>query len=202
MKRAMLLGSVLLMVLASTIALHAQDLSNAAKPKKHRFSIYAGMGPSFYFNNLEVSKQYVREFNFAFVTRFMWEPGHNLSLGLETGYNGLYSIKENPTVVSQVKISNAAIPIQLVISMKFLQDFYGSFTMGQSILLNKVYTKTPLGEQRSTATNLSLGDFGLAAGYKKSISPRLYLGAELKGFYSSKLDDKNLGLVFLTGYRF
>jgi hypothetical protein len=86
MKRAMLLGSVLLMVLASTIALHAQDLSNTAKPKKHRFSIYAGMGPSFYFNNLEVSKQYVREFNFAFVTRFMWEPGHNLSLGLETGY--------------------------------------------------------------------------------------------------------------------
>jgi hypothetical protein len=201
MKRAMLLGSVLLMVLASTIALHAQDLSNAPKSKKHRFSIYTGMGPSFYFNNLEVSKQYVREFNFAFVTRFMWEPGHNLSLGLETGYNGLYSIKENPTVVSQVKISNAAIPIQLVISMKFLQDFYGSFTMGQSILLNKVYTKTPLGEQRSTATNLSLGDFGLAAGYKKSISSRMYLGAELKGFYSSKLDDKNLGLVFMTGFR-
>jgi hypothetical protein len=201
MKRAMLLGSVLLMVLASTIALHAQDLSNAAKPKKQRFSIYSGMGPNFYFNNLEVSKQYVREFNFAFVTRFMWEPGHNLSLGLETGYNGLYSIKENPTVVSQVKISNAAIPIQLVISMKFLQDFYGSFTMGQSILLNKVYTKTPLGEQRSTATNLSLGDFGLAAGYKKSISPRIYLGAELKGFYSSKLDDKNLGLVFMTGFK-
>lgn len=198
----MLLGSVLLMVLASTIALHAQDLSNAAKPKKHRFGIYAGLGPNFYFNNLEVSKQYVREFNFAFVTRFMWEPGHNLSLGLETGYNGLYSIKEKPTVVSEAKISNAAIPIQLVISMKFLQDFYGSFTMGQSILLNKVYTKTPLGEQRSTATNLSLGDFGLAAGYKKSISQRLYLGAELKGFYSSKLDDKNLGLVFLTGYRF
>jgi hypothetical protein len=201
MKRAMLLGSVFLMVVASSISLHAQDLSNGSKPKKHRFSIYAGMGPSFYFNNLEVSKQYVREFNFAFVTRFMWEPENNLSLGLETGYNGLYSIKENPTVVSQVKISNAAIPIQLVISMKFLQDFYGSFTMGQSILLNKVYTKTPLGEQRSTASNLSLGDFGLAAGYKKSISPRVYLGAELKGFYSSKLDDKNLGLVFLTGFK-
>ncbi len=201
MKKALLLGSVLLMVLASTFALHAQDLSNATKTKKHRFSIYAGMGPSYYFNNLEVSKQYVREFNFALVTRFMWEPGHNLSLGLETGYNGLYSIKEKPTVVSEAKISNAAIPIQLVISMKFLQDFYGSFTMGQSILLNKVYTKTPLGEQRSTATNLSLGDFGLAAGYKKAISPHIYLGAELKGFYSSKLDDKNLGLVFMTGFR-
>ncbi len=202
MKRKLILTVGLLAVMVGTISLHAQDLSQSAKPKKHRFSIYAGLGPNFYFNNLEVSKQYVREFNFAFVTRFMWEPGHNLSLGLETGYNGLYSIKENPTVVSQVKISNAVIPIQLVISMKFLQDFYGSFTMGQSILLNKVYTKTPIGEQRSTATNLSLGDFGLAAGYKKSISPKIYLGAEIKGFYSSKLDDKNLGLVFLTGYRF
>lgn len=201
MKRK-LIGIVgFLAIMIASISLHAQDLSQSAKPKKHRFSIYAGMGPNFYFNNLEVSKQYVREFNFAFVTRFMWEPGHNLSLGLETGYNGLYSIKENPTVVSLAKISNAAIPLQLVISMKFFQDFYGSFTMGQSILLNKVYTKTPVSEQGYTATNLSLGDFGLAAGYKKSISRNVYLGAELKGFYSSKLNDKNLGLVFLTGFR-
>lgn len=201
MKRKLLLTIGLLVVMVGAISLHAQDLTTSAKPKKHRFSIYAGLGPNFYFNNLEVSKQYVREFNYAFVTRFMWEPGHNLSLGLETGYNGLYSIKENLTPVSQVKISNAAIPIQLVISMKFLQDFYGSFTMGQSILLNKVYTKTAQAEQKSTATNLSLGDFGLAAGYKKSISSKIYLGAELKGFYSSKLDDKNLGLVFITGFR-
>jgi hypothetical protein len=113
----------------------------------------------------------------------------------------LYSIKES-SGNNEVKIVNAAIPIQLVISMKFLQHFYGNFTMGQSILLNKVTSTNAGVTNENNASNLSLGDFGLGVGYRKSISERFYLSAELKGFYSSKLDDKNIGLVFMTGYRF
>jgi hypothetical protein len=179
----------------------AQDLLSTKTIKKHKFTLYAGLGPDFYFNNLTVSKDYVREFNYAFVTKFMWEPEHFLSLGFETGYNRLYSIKENPTANSQIKIYNAAIPIQLVISMKFLKDFYGSFTMGQSILLNKVSTLNNGISNNVNATNVSLGDFGLNVGYRKAINSRVFLGSELRGFYSSKLDDKNIGLIFMTGYR-
>ena len=116
----------------------AQDIATSKSLKKRKFTLYTGLGPNFYFNNLVISKDYVRELNYAFVTRFMWEPEHFLSLGFETGYNRLYSIKESPNANSQIKINNAAIPIQLVVSMKFLKDFYGSFTMGQSILLNNV----------------------------------------------------------------
>jgi hypothetical protein len=186
---------------AVTSIVGAQDLSTSKVVKKHKFTLYAGLGPDFYFNNLVVSKDFVHELNYAFVTRFMWEPEHFLSLGFETGYNGLYSIKESfPN--SAVKIVNAAIPLHLVISMKFLQHFYGNFTMGQSILLNYVTTTNAGVTNKNNATTVSLGDFGLGVGYRKSINERFYLGAELKGFYSSKLDDQNIGLIFMTGYKF
>jgi hypothetical protein len=179
----------------------AQDLAVLKTIKKHKYSLYTGFGPNFYFNNLDVSKLYVRELNYAFVTRFMWEPAYFLSLGFETGYNRFYSIKENPTAGSQIKIINAAVPIQLVISMKFKKDFYSSFTMGQSILMNKVRTSNNGSTNNINATSVSLSDFGINIGYRKLISSRVYLGTELKGFYSSKLNDRNLGLILMTGYR-
>jgi hypothetical protein len=170
--------------------------------RKYKFTVYAGVGPNFYFNNLVLAKDYVREFNYQFVTRFMWEPEHLLSLGFETGYNRLYSIKQNPSDTSEVKITNASVPIQLVISMKFLKEYYANFTMGQSVLLNHVTASNNSNNNKTNASNVSLGDFGLAVGYRKSFNTRFYLGCELKGYYSSKLNDKNIGLVFMSGYRF
>jgi hypothetical protein len=170
--------------------------------RKYKFIVYAGVGPNFYFNNLVLAKDYVREFNYQFVTRFMWEPEHLLSLGFETGYNRLYSIKQNPSDTSEVKITNASVPIQLVISMKFLKEYYANFTMGQSVLLNHVTASNNSNNNKTNASNVSLGDFGLAVGYRKSFNTRFYLGCELKGYYSSKLNDKNIGLVFMSGYRF
>ena len=71
--------------------------------------------------------------------------------------------------------------------------------MGQSILLNQVEASTAGDFNAST---LSLGDFGLTIGYKRPVSERFFLGAELKGFYSSKLNDKNIALAFMAGFRF
>jgi hypothetical protein len=71
--------------------------------------------------------------------------------------------------------------------------------MGQSILINKVTTNA---SGNFDASTLSLGDFGLTVGYRRSMSERIYLATELKGYYASKLDDKNIALVFLAGYRF
>jgi hypothetical protein len=180
---------------------NAQETS-AKTIKKYKFTVYTGLGPNFYFNNLVLAKDYVGEFNYQFVARFMWEPEHVLSLGFETGYNRLYHIKENPSATSEVKITNALVPLQLVISMKFLKQFYGNFTMGQSVLLNNVTAANNGNSQQTNASNVSLGDFGLAVGYRKSFNTRFYLGSEFKGYYSSKLNDKNIGLVFMSGYRF
>jgi hypothetical protein len=177
----------------------AQAPNTIKSPKKYKYTIYAGVGPNYYFNNLVLGKDYVNELNYSFVTRFMWEPEHFVSLGFETGYNRLYTLSGDPSVTKGTKVINAAIPIQFLVSMKFLQHFYGNFSLGQSIRLNKVTTPNTTDYN---ATNFSLGDFGLGLGYKKVVGPRFFLGTELKGYYSSKLDDTNIGLVFMGGYRF
>jgi len=167
--------------------------------KNHKFTIYAGVGPNYYFNNLVLAKDKVKEFSYSFVGRLMWEPKHNLSLGIESGYNRLYSVDTELPSGGSVHIVNVAIPIRIVVSMKFFQNYFASFNMGQSILLNKVNTSN---YGKVDASNISLGDFGLDIGYKRLISDRVYLGSEIKGTYSAKLEDKNIALVFFAGYRF
>ncbi len=58
----------------------------------HKFSVYAGAGPSYFFNNLVVAKDDVSNFKYAISARVMWEPQHSfVALGFETGYYRLYS---------------------------------------------------------------------------------------------------------------
>ena len=174
--------------------------NDAKSVKTHHFTFYAGVGPNYYFNNLVLAKNKVNEFNYSFIGRIMWEPKHNLSLGIESGYNQLYTLNADlPAPRGNVHIVNVAIPIRIVVSMKFYQHFYASFNMGQSILLNKVRTSE---YGTIDASTLSFGDFGLDIGYKRLINDRIYLGSEIKGSFSSKLQDKNIALVFFAGFRF
>jgi hypothetical protein len=72
-------------ILVSTIGFNcvAQTTDSASVKKNHRFTLYAGVGPNFYFNNLVLAKDDVNELSYSFVGRIMWEPEHNLSLGIE-----------------------------------------------------------------------------------------------------------------------
>jgi hypothetical protein len=169
----------------------------AQQAKKHPFSIYAGFGPNIYFNNLVVAKNHVNVFNYSFVGRFMWEPEHFLSLGLETGYNRLYTVSVSSATDGSAHIINTAIPIQIVVSMKFLQRCYFNFSMGQSILLNHA-TSSNNGD--FSATSWSFADIGAALGYRYHLNKRFSIGGEAKFFYSTHLNDKNLALVFMAGY--
>ena len=184
--------------LFTIFALHtvAQD-APAAGNTSHKFSVYLGVGPNVYFNNLQLGKDKVNAFNYSFVGRFMWEPGHFLSLGVETGYYRLYTIKT--TEPDNVSISNSAIPIQIVLSMKFLRSWYFNFSMGQSLLLNEVTAST---YGNFDARSFSLGDFTGTLGYKCPLNRRFSIGAETKYFYSSRANDCSLALVFVGGFSF
>lgn len=182
-----------------SISVNAQSDGKSSE-KKYKFSLYAGVGPNYYFNNLVLGKNYVNEVNYSFVGRLMWEPEHNLSLGIESGYNRLYTMDvEVGAAKIGTHIVNVAIPIQIVVAMKFFENFYASFSLGQSILKNQVST-TGYGD--FNASSLSLGDFGATIGYKRLVGKRIFLGSEVKGYYSSKLEDKNISLIFLSGFRF
>jgi hypothetical protein len=185
----------ILMIVCSAQAI-AQTNSDA-QLKKRRFAIYAGIGPNYYFNNLVTGKKLVNEFNYSFMTRFMWEPEHLLSVGIETGYYRLYTL--NTSAPTQAHIANSAIPIQIVLSMKFLKTFYFDFSMGQSILLNKVNSDT---YGNFDASTLSVADFAGTLGYRHRFKSRISVGAEAKFFYSTGFDDRNIALIFVGGYKF
>ncbi len=187
-----------LTLIVAVVLLGSYQVEGQTHEKKRVVAVYAGLGPNYYFNNLVLAKNKVNELNYSFVGRIMWEPGNLLSLGFETGYNRFYSVDLSTSNNGTAHIVNAAIPIQLVISMKFLRSYYANFTMGQSMLLNRVGTSN---YGRYDANVVSLGDFGAAIGYRKAWKPRFTIGGELKGYYSSKLDDKNIALVFVVGYK-
>jgi hypothetical protein len=172
----------------------AQD--QPVRPKQHKFAIYAGLGPNIYFNNLVLAKEYVKEANYSFMGRFMWEPEHLLSIGIESGYYCLYRVDFGDQ--SDVKIANYAIPIMLAVNMKFLKNFYINVTTGQSILKNNV-SNTIQGD--INASTLSLGDFSGALGYRRQWKKTMTLGVEGKFFYASKLNDKNVALLFTAGFQ-
>jgi hypothetical protein len=171
--------------------------SNKPETKTYRYSIYGGVGPNIYFNNLVIGADYVNELNYSFSGKLMWEPEHLLSLGIESGYIRLYTLDFGDQ--SSATIVNSAIPIHLVVTMKILKTYYFSFASGQTILLNDVSTEK---NGEINASVLSLGDLSGSIGYKRQIKERISIGAETKFFYSSKLDDKNIALLFMAGFSF
>jgi hypothetical protein len=182
----------------SSLNLAGQSKGNI-QPKKHKFSFYGGIGPNYYFNNLDVEKSQVHLMNYSLVGRFMWEPEHGLSLGIESGYYKLYSIAYSLDSAGSGTIANATIPLLLVVSMKFLKNYYANFSMGQGCLFNTVNSSN-FGHVRTSTW--SLADYGVAVGYKHVSKNRISIGAETKFFYSSKFKDSNLTIAFMCGYNF
>jgi hypothetical protein len=177
-----------------------QGFSQSAKPpkeKKHRFSFYTGIGPSYFFNNLVSSKNEVNPWGYSIIGRIMWEPPFNLSLGVETGYLRLYTVNYSQPVSAHV--SNSLIPIQLVVSMKFLKNYYGNFAMGQSVLLNKAEAQ---GYGNFDASNFSLGDFSATLGYKHKYPNRVSIGAEAKFYLSTGYNNATVSILAMVGYNF
>lgn len=178
----------------------AEGMAQSEKPpkvKKHRFSFYGGVGPSYFFNNLYSSKDQVNPWGYGFIGRFMWEPPFALSLGIETGYMRLYSV--NYTQPTEAHVTNSLIPFQLVISMKVLKTYYANFAMGQSVLKNNASAPA---YGNFDASVFSLGDFSFTFGYKHKFQDRVSIGAETKFYLSSGYNNATIGLYFMAGYNF
>jgi hypothetical protein len=175
----------------------AQAEQNPSAKYRH-FAIYAGVGPSYFFNNLTIAKNYVNSFQYAFSARFMWEPRNSfLSLGFETGYYRLYSV-DLPQPVN-AKVVNAAVPLQFVVSMKFSKKVYADWSMGQSIQYNNV--TAPDNQNNFNNHITSLADFSATVGYRFIQKERISYAAEFKGFYSSAYANGTIALLFIVGFR-
>jgi hypothetical protein len=165
--------------------------------KYHKFSVYAGAGPSYFINNLVILKDDVSNFKYAISARFMWEPQHSfVALGFETGYYRLYSVTS-----SQPKgdVTNSSVPLMFVVSMKFSKKFYANWAMGQSITFNKVSNTDS--SYNFNANTWSLSDFSATFGYRLVQKPKISYAVELKGYYSSGYENATIALLFIVGFK-
>lgn len=167
--------------------------------KYHKFSVYAGAGPSYFINNLVIAKDDVSNFKYAISARVMWEPQHSfVALGFETGYYRLYSVKSR-SPQPKADITNSSVPLMFVVSMKFSKKFYANWAMGQTITFNKVSnTDSSLNYNANT---WSLSDFSATFGYRFVQKPNISYAAELKGFYSSGYQNATIALLFIVGFK-
>jgi hypothetical protein len=193
-----------LIFIICTCFLAGRSMAQSEGMEKYRkFAVYAGVGPSYFFNNLKAFKNDVNSFNYAISARVMWEPEHSfLSLGFETGYFRLYTANSTVTVggvSTKAHVSNSSVPLQFVVSMKFSKEFYADWAMGQSITFNQVDAQGV--ETNHNATTWSLADFSATVGYRFIQKARISYAAEFKGFYSSSYANGTIALLFIVGYR-
>jgi hypothetical protein len=165
--------------------------------KYHKFSLYAGAGPSYFINNLVIQKDDVSNFKYAISARVMWEPQHSfVALGFETGYYRLYSVKSTQP---KGDVTNSSVPLMFVVSMKFSKKFYANWAMGQSITFNKVSNTDS--SYNFNANTWSLSDFSATFGYRFVQKPKISYAAELKGYYSSGYENATIALLFIVGFK-
>lgn len=182
----------------------AQNDQNQYVKYRH-FAIYAGVGPSYFFNNLVAFKNDVNTLGYEFSFRFMWEPkGSFVSLGFETGYYHIYSASstiysDSSTQPINAKVINTEVPLQFVVSMKFSKQIYANWSMGQSIQYNKV--SVPDNPNNFNKHIVSLADFSATFGYRFLQKERISYAVECKGYYSSQYANGTIALLFIVGFR-
>jgi hypothetical protein len=181
-----------------TVSRSMAQTAEAPPAKYRKFAVYVGIGPSYFFNNLVISKNDVSPWGYAGSFRVMWEPQHSfLSLGLESGYNRVYSVSTTSPV--EAKVINTSIPLLFIVSMKFSPEVYASWSMGQSFNFNKVTAKGYSSDYNAKYT--SLADFSATVGYRFIQKERISYAAELKGYYSSKYANGTIAVLFVVGFR-
>ena len=162
-----------------------------------------GLGYSRFVTNS--STENLNKNGFSGTFRITWHPEHLLSLGLETGYQQLYSLNTNVTIpklgTSAAQVSMVTVPIFIIFSMKIfpqsLPNFEIKFGSGIFLLYNN-------GEVFGNELNSSLLSIGASIGatYLHPLNDFISIGGELRYSNISKIQNADLSLQFMFSYKF
>lgn len=182
------------------IAFSAVHLAgNAQEEKPRNWSVGAGLGWFHYINTLDFGANLAATDHAGYTFRFMWEPEHRLSIGLESGYYTIYSIDRPPSGTDpggSAKLTS--VPILLSFRMRVLPDFYVSGGPGLAIM----YSNVNVLDNEASSSFLSLANFHFSAMYRKTISDHFDLGAEAKFLNFGKTEDYGFSLQIVGSYHF
>ena len=172
-------------------------LSNAFSQSYH-LNVRAGAGYARFLTDMDYDGINKSGFNGSF--RIMWQPEHLLSLGLETGYNTLYTYEQS-TIESEFGTTSAnaslnSIPVFLVLSMQITDAIHFTGGFGPSFLK----TSFESFDLKTTSSQSSTSYF-MATDYEHYLSKNFSLGGELRWYYIHKIQDGTLSLNLTLGYR-
>jgi hypothetical protein len=178
-------------------------ISSVALPqlndKTYSLSTEIGVGYSRYFTTMDYDD--LNQNGFSGTVRVMWNPEHLLSLGLESGYQYLYSLDVSDFSTeygnTNVKASMYTIPIFIVFSMKVLPNIKLSAGSGVYLLFN---SGEAFGDELSS-NQISIGAH-IGASYTYPINNSMAIGGELLYSYFSKLQDQTVAVQFVFAYDF
>jgi len=163
----------------------------------YSLSTELGVGYSRYFTTMDYDD--LNQNGFSGTVRVMWNPEHLLSLGLESGYQYLYSLDVSDFSTefgnTNVKASMYTIPIFIVFSMKVLPNIKLSAGSGVYLLFNS----GELFGDELRSNQVSIGAH-MGISYTYPINNSVAIGGELLYSYFSKLQDQTVAIQFLFVY--
>jgi len=181
------------------VVLVAPVLSFGQEQKPNNWSVGAGVGWFHYINTLDIGADLAKTNQVGYTFRFMWEPEHRLSMGLESGYYTIYSM-DRPASSSgpggNAKLTT--IPLLLSFRIRVLPDFYLSGGPGMAIMYSTVTVKNSTAE----SSFLSMANFHVSAMYRKKLSDRFDLGGEVKFLNFGKTEDYGYSIQVVGAYHF
>jgi hypothetical protein len=156
-----------------------------------------GVGYSRYFTTMDYDD--LNKNGFAGTFRVMWNPEHLLSIGLQTGYQYLYSIdtKYYSTEFgdSDFSASMYTIPIHIIFAMKVTPNIKLIAGSGMYLLFNS----GSLFGEAIESNQVSIGAH-VGVSYTYPVNESISLGGELHYSYYSKMQDQTVALQFLFVY--
>jgi len=165
----------------------------------YSLSTEIGVGYSRYVTTMDYDD--LNQNGFSGTVRVMWNPEHLLSLGLESGYQYLYSLDVNDFSTefgnTNVKASMYTVPIFIVFSMKVLPNI--KLTAGSGVYL--LFNSGELFGDELNSNQISIGAH-MGISYTYPINNSMAIGGELLYSYFSKLQDQTVAIQFVFVYDF
>jgi hypothetical protein len=136
---------------------------------------------------------------FSGTLRVMWNPEHLLSIGLETGYQYLYSIDtkniDTEFGTTDFSASMVSVPVFIALAMKITPNIKLTGGSGTYFLFNQ---GNIFGDELNSS-QISIGAYG-GISYTYPLTNTISVGGELMYSYISKIQDQTLALQFLFVY--
>jgi len=188
----MLIKKYLLILLCSSIPVFAQNADTT-----YTLTTEIGLGYSRYFTTMNYPDLNKNGFSGTF--RIMWNPEHLLSIGLETGYQYLYSVEvknlETEFGNTDFSASMYSVPIFMALSMKIAPNV--KLLAGSGIYF--LFNNGNLFADPLESKQISIGAHG-GISYSYPLTKVISIGGELQYSYYYKIQDQNISLQFVFKY--